>query len=385
MARDFNGATDRIDFASVATLTASPVTISVWFNADVLGAGFLQYIFNASIATNSGGIILGLANEATGQFSLLRAGATALYRYSAAGLFAVGTWYHILATHDGTFNDATTIHLYRNGIETAYAINQNGVNETAPSGLWSLAGRAIDDIRNYNGRIAEVGAWNRVLSTGEIELLADGYSPLFVPSGLLFYPDLIAGTGQRMGATATVIDGTTVAVHPRIFYPAAPIFKWSNREIYTSTLTGVLAPTGALVNQAQKILAGSLSPTGALVKQGQKILTGTMTSSGALLKQTQKVLSGSLAPTGALLKQTQKVLVGSLAPTGALLKQTQKVLVGSLAPTGVLLKQTWKILSGALAPFGTLVAVFIPPAIAVAANEMFKSMWNGITKRMRGH
>jgi len=168
-------------------------------------------------------------------------------------------------------------------------------------------------------------------------------------------------------------------------------------------LTGTLTLSGTLVNQTQKILAGALTLSGSLLKQTEKILTGTLTSSGSLLKQTQKVLAGTLTMSGALLKQTQKVLagtltmagilvnqtqkimVGTLNMSGVLLKQTQKILVGSLTPTGTLIKQAQKILAGTLTSFGTLVAVFIPPAIAVAANEMFKSMWNGITKRMRGH
>ena len=168
-------------------------------------------------------------------------------------------------------------------------------------------------------------------------------------------------------------------------------------------LTGTLTLSGTLVNQTQKILAGALTLSGSLLKQTEKILTGTLTSSGSLLKQTQKVLAGTLTMSGALLKQTQKVLAGTLTMagilvnqtqkimagtlnmSGVLLKQTQKILVGSLTPTGTFIKQAQKILAGTLTSFGTLVAVFIPPAIAVAANEMFKSMWNGITKRMRGH
>jgi len=114
-------------------------------------------------------------------------------------------------------------------------------------------------------------------------------------------------------------------------------------------------------------------------------MTGSLTPTGALVIQTQKVLAGSITPTGTLIKQAQKILTGGLTLSGALLKQTQKILVGSLTPTGTLIKQTQKVLAGTLTSFGTLVSVYIPAAIAVAANEMFKSMWNGITKRMRGH
>ena len=88
---------------------------------------------------------------------------------------------------------------------------------------------------------------------------------------------------------------------------------------------------------------------------------------------------------GILVNQTQKIMAGTLNMSGVLLKQTQKILAGNLTLTGTLIKQTQKVLAGTLTSFGTLVSVYIPAAIAVAANEMFKSMWNGITKRMRGH
>src|SRR3990167_4810300 len=142
MARDFNGSTDRIDWASIFTTSGQAKTVSLWTNLD----------------------------SATG------------FNASAGGTITTGVWIHILFHDDGSLTGAN-IHIYMNGTEVTYASNGNTVTETAASGSWSVGGRKDTDTINLNGRIAEVGVWNRELSTGEITALARGYSPMFFSNG----------------------------------------------------------------------------------------------------------------------------------------------------------------------------------------------------------
>ena len=218
--RDFNGTSDRIDWSSVFDPTGGPLTISLWVYLDSVAVN--QYIFHIGLADNSAGIQFGIAN-ATGAFSFTRKGSTNLWRYSAGSVLSTGAWVHLLATSTGTFNDYTTMHLYKDGAEVTYGGGQNGATESTASGSWSLGGRILDDLRNTNGKIAQVGVWNRVLSSAEIADLAAGQAPdLAAASGLQFYfkgntSSLVAspgGTGTADGTTQL----TGVGNGPSIVY-----------------------------------------------------------------------------------------------------------------------------------------------------------------------
>jgi len=393
-------------------ITAVPLTMAAWINpANKTNSNTIMGLFYTSGAAAildgwrlSINTTTGYPNAAVGDGSSSN---------SAIHTTAVTTtaWNHVAAV----FGSATSRYVYLAGIASAQDTASRTPSATVDKSVIGVTIRQNASLllpaeANY---IAEVGFWNVALTTAEILQLAAGYSPLFVrPESLVAYYPLIQGDSSGdepdLMAGAKMVEQGTVAVqtHARVFYPVAPIFRWDNPAggtVFPCILSGSLTPTGALIIQTQKVLAGSITPTGALIKQTQKILTGTLTLSGTLVnqtqkilagaltiagtlvKQTEKILTGTLTSSGSLLKQTQKVLAGTLTLSGALLKQTQKILAGNLTLTGTLIKQTQKVLAGTLTSFGTLVSVYIPAAIAVAANEMFKSMWNGITKRMRGH
>lgn len=92
-------------------------------------------------------------------------------------------------------------------------------------------------LNDMDGDIAELAVWNRRLTADEHAMLgAKLLSPLFIPSGLLFYLPMIRDIKDLRSATALTVNGTTVSDHPRIIYPknfrlvpfaaaAAPTFK----------------------------------------------------------------------------------------------------------------------------------------------------------------
>mgnify|MGYP007083436724 CR=1 FL=1 len=209
--RDFNGSTDRIDWASVENLAGSPLTISLWVNLDRVTGD--QYIFHIGIAADAAGLHLSNLNTTTGSktWQLSRKGSTNLLRYTTAPVLTTGSWINLIATHDGVFTTASSINLYRNGvIETMSGIN--GATEAALTGKWSLGGRVADDLRNMDGKIAQVGVWNRVLSSSEISDLASGYSPETVSSsGLKFYfrGNTLSLYNSVAGGGEGIADGTT--------------------------------------------------------------------------------------------------------------------------------------------------------------------------------
>jgi hypothetical protein len=219
MARDFNGSTDRLDWANISN-TVSALTISSWVYVDTIGQ--LRYVFASHNSANTGfAEIFGFGYVDSTHISLFMnaQGATALQRGSDTfnPSTIAGAWHHILMTWDGG-TTATNAHLYLDGTELAYTTPINGATLTAGTGVWSLGGRIYDDNRNFDGKIAEFGVWNRVLSAGEIAALAAGATPGAYSTNLLhYYSALTDTTTAEIGGAAATADGTSYSsAHPTI-------------------------------------------------------------------------------------------------------------------------------------------------------------------------
>lgn len=219
MARAFEGTGgSRIEYAAVADLTGSAITVSFWlYNGWTGGTGYAFVIQNVD---NTAPEIGASFNTDNTRVTLFRTGTTSLGRSGDYTGSLNTAWHNVVITHDGTFTDYTTIHIYFDGVESVdYTNGVNGANETAATGKWVLGGRTFDTTRNMVGKLAEFAIWNRVLSAGEIATLANRYSPMFIQNGLKFYIDLVSGTGSRVSAAATSVTGTTVFDHPPMRYP----------------------------------------------------------------------------------------------------------------------------------------------------------------------
>jgi hypothetical protein len=216
--RSFNGTTNRLDWANIFNPKGSALTISAWMKGSSFGNNYFLCVNRD--ASNTG---IAFSNiHSSGQLQFLRTGTTSLYRYTAQSLFSTGTWYHVLVTHDGAINTYSSIHIYVNGTECSYTGGggQNGASEHDHSSTWSVGGRVQDDIRNFNGLLAQVAVWDAVLSAGNIGSLAAGAAPSTLPTNLRFYypgnTDPLTDTVTEKDATA---DGSTQSTDgPTITY-----------------------------------------------------------------------------------------------------------------------------------------------------------------------
>jgi hypothetical protein len=215
-----NGTTDRIDWANVFNTAGSALTISAWVYFDAIAHSSYILCTNRAGDASFGTIFLAAV---TGYIAFNRNGATALQIGTAVGSLPTGAWTHVLVTHDGVMTTYASVHIYINGAEGAYQGQVNGASEYAATGLWSVGGRSYDDARNVDGKLAQLGVWNRVLTPTEIANLAAGYAPSFYATGLAFH-----FLGNTVSLTAVpgglgVADGTAqvtgVGNGPSIVYP----------------------------------------------------------------------------------------------------------------------------------------------------------------------
>lgn len=220
MAREFNGSTDRIDYSAVWDPSGNDCTVAAWVYPDDITAGD-QYIWTAHPSGDADyGIMLWIRLN---YITFARHWSTLWERRSryGAGALASGSWQHVVATSTST-GLAANMELYVDGyVPGSTNTNTGSGSENSHDGSWSIGGRIHDDSRNFDGKIAEVAVWDRILDAAEIATLAKGYAPTFFVRGLRFYVPLIGRKDCDLAAGKTpTYDGTTVAVHPRIIYPS---------------------------------------------------------------------------------------------------------------------------------------------------------------------
>jgi len=229
MSRVFNGTTDRIDWASPYNPTTSPISISAWIYNHTKPVNTQYILATHNVANTTFGVAF-TVYAALARLDLFRNGTTLLDRISITDTVQLNTWANVIVTHTGVMNDYSTIHIYYNGVEVTYATGTNGATEASAAGKWSIGGRIYDNARNFDGNIAEVGVWNRVITPAEIAYLASGIQPCGYSNGLVFYwsgiiDSLIADPGGLGVASGTIYS----ASHPTMLH----LLPASDRQKFT--------------------------------------------------------------------------------------------------------------------------------------------------------
>ena len=222
--RDFNGSTDRIDWAAITDLSAHAMSVSFWYKSDGW-AGNADYILEIH-ASGDAATAITVYQSSTVRIIFTRRGTTTLSKGGSIGAGDLGDgWHHIVVTHTGTFTDYTTVHIYIDGTEVDDTTSAtNGATEVAATGSWSVGGRIYDDTRNADGKIAQMAVWSRVITSTEIANLAAGHAPdLAAATDLEFYwkgntasldDEITSGEGTADGTTSV----TGVGNGPGIVY-----------------------------------------------------------------------------------------------------------------------------------------------------------------------
>ena len=215
MAYDFVRAdSENFRFSGFAPVT--PLTMACWFNSDDITN--VQTLLAAPDSGANGHyhrvFLWGSNNDKIG-IQTGDAGGNSIA--STAGSYSITTWHHAC----GVSATTTDRRVYLDGT------NDKGTNAVlrTPAGIDRFAIGALDELTPgayMDGRIAEVGVWDIALTDAEVDVLAAGYSPLFVrPQSLVFYAPLMREKVERISAfTFTDVGTPVVAAHPRIIYPA---------------------------------------------------------------------------------------------------------------------------------------------------------------------
>jgi hypothetical protein len=140
--------------------------------------------------------------------------------------FSPNVWTLIIAKWDGT-NAPKLYTCLKGGVPTevgTYVEAVAGTGTVTDDGSATLRYAARDSLDStfYAGAGADWGLWNRVLTAQEDVMLGQGYSPEFIPSGLVGSSRIVGTVNPELNFGGTVhgtVLGTTLYQHPAIIYP----------------------------------------------------------------------------------------------------------------------------------------------------------------------
>ena len=219
MARNFNGSSDRLDFAF--TVPASGVyTVACRFKSDVNvpDEAVLIQIQDSSASTQYFRLCIKHDGTSAKPCTRARGGGGASEAYGTTTI-APGTWY--LAGH--TWISSTSRTLWLNGVNEVTDTNSRtitGIN----SGTDGAAGDSSPS-DYYDGDLAEVAIWDGQLTSDDwLSLNAGMAMDEIKPDKILHYWEILGSTSPEIdtiGGAGATVTGTTAVVHPLVF-GAAP-------------------------------------------------------------------------------------------------------------------------------------------------------------------
>ncbi len=192
-----------VNFSSVAALPQQIITHA----AAIAGGNFRQ-----SLEMVGSGPVLEFGQGFSGQaFSLWK---TTVFTFSAS------TWYQIGVDYDSNAANDPVLYVNGSSVTITEAAAPSGTRLTGSDSL--RIGEDLGGSSDVQGSIAECGFWDRRLTSGEwTNLGVNKWAPSKIPSGLIYYIDLISDAVDRKGATGTLtVTGGTFGTHPPdIVYP----------------------------------------------------------------------------------------------------------------------------------------------------------------------
>ena len=165
-AYEFDGVNDNIQMASSQSLNSSSVSISGWINASQLSGirGIISRWNQLNNPCYNYSVSLDLTNKITGACTVYPG--TILYANSNIN---TNTWVHFTYVHNALVGG----YIYINGtLEQTMSISGNICNSTNDLLIGAQVNTNINNLwRFFNGKIDDIGIWNRALSASEVQQL----------------------------------------------------------------------------------------------------------------------------------------------------------------------------------------------------------------------
>jgi hypothetical protein len=235
MAYDFNGTSATIDFGDVTFLNGlATFSCHLWANCDTTALRILVSKYTATEGDFRFYVDNGSSQVTNGVLVIYECGVDARADSGNGSVTAAAGWQSVGFSFEKTATGLKT----RVGGTAGTAVNVSGAASVADVAGVLMVGARSDSTAFFDGQLAELAFWNRVLTDQEWTNLAAGQSPLLAaPSGLIFYARLNNDAVDEIGAITGTITNATPTTHPTITYPGSP------------AIAGVRDPMGGRIAQ----------------------------------------------------------------------------------------------------------------------------------------
>lgn len=216
----FNGTTNQANLSQAAdgvimADSGVPFSCVAWIKPRTIGENSQGHIVARAGGTTGPALRL----IATNTIGFVVDGATDLVKTANDSLITMDVWQPVAVTWDGVFTTASSVRLYVNGSEVSgYQTSTDGATPVDNSAQVFRIGNNQAGSRTFNGFIAHVQIFNRVLNLNEI--WAASYLPGSVRDGLQGYWALysasgtnetdLSGNNRSFGAVTTVVTGPNI-------------------------------------------------------------------------------------------------------------------------------------------------------------------------------
>lgn len=211
MARQLPGNTERI--TSALTANNSLRSYSIWVYRIGDGGNSLGRIWHkggsgGSLDTSHNNNATDNAYDYNRRFSV----SNGIWRYTRP---PANEWHHIALAHDVS-SDANTPTIWLDGIQQSLSNPQVASGTVADNNTlpYCFGNRNDDGSRGWNGILAEIATWNRLINASEALGLANGTSAMNYPDKLISYIPLRLDEVIDVLQAAPTLTGTTVAADP---------------------------------------------------------------------------------------------------------------------------------------------------------------------------
>lgn len=195
------------------SINATPTTISFWGNATVNTLALGAFSVSDSVGNEAlRGFFAG--NLAGDPFSANSIDDGVAGTASNAGTFSPNTWHHAAVIFSSTTSRTSYLDGVA-GISNTVSSDPTGLNTLLIGAIMVSSVPAI----HFDGNLSEFGVWNVVLTDGEINSLAKGFSPKKIrPQSLKFYAPIVRNIADYIGNISLSNENTaTVTTHNRIY------------------------------------------------------------------------------------------------------------------------------------------------------------------------
>jgi gliding motility-associated-like protein len=202
-AYSFNGSTSYISIPNHSSLnfqTQNKFSFSYWINAVSLSSSQVSIILSKQAGSGStqNGYNSNIEIGYQSNFRLQNGSPNPAYSLSTSNnSITTNSWHHIVQVWTGTQGQ-----IYINGVLVAQSsgtgvIGNNSLNLLIGQANWSLF-----NVKNFNGKIDDIGIWNRSLTTCEVQALYSGSLNTIFNSSLI-NQDTIKACGDSVLVSAT--------------------------------------------------------------------------------------------------------------------------------------------------------------------------------------